>query len=145
MEQPLELYNGVQITLLIAHTTFAFNMTLQAKLYAAVLDRRIQDWAEKAGLLADGQFGIRRGRSCAQATLVLHATIERQMMSGTPLFVCFVEFHKAYDTVPRQLLWAKLERAGVGGWCLCAVQALYTDVPMSEGCTDYFQSLLGVK
>ena len=80
--------------------------TLPAKLYAAVSDRRIQDWAEKAGRRADGQFGFRRGHSCAQAALVLRATIERQRRSGTPLFVCFVDFQKAYDPVPRHLLWA---------------------------------------
>ena len=75
---------------------------------------------------------------------MLRATTERQRRSGTPLFVCFVDYQKAYDTVPRQLRWAKLERAGVGGWCLRAIQALYTDVPMSvrtsEGCTACFQS-----
>ena len=123
--------------------------TLPAKLYAAVLDRRIQDWAEGAGLRTEGQFGFRRKRSCAQAALVLRATIERQRRRGTPLFVCFVDFQKAYDTVPRHLLWAKLERAGVGEWCLRAVQALYADVPMcvrtQDGCTETFQSLLGVK
>ena len=51
--------------------------------------------------------------------------------------------------MPRHLLWAKLETVGVGGWCLRAVQALYADVPMcvrtAEGCTDAFQSLLGLK
>lgn len=62
---------------------------------------------------------------------------------------CFIDFQKAYATVPRHLLWAKLETVGVGGWCLRAVQALYADVPMcvrtAEGCTDAFQSLLGLK
>ena len=86
--------------------------TLPAKLYAAVLERRIQNWAEKAGLRTDGH-GFWRGRSCAQAALVLRATIERQRRSGTPLFVCFVDFQKAFDTVPRHVLWSKLERASV--------------------------------
>ena len=56
---------------------------------------------------------------------------------------------KAYDTVPRHLLWARLEQAGLEGSCIRAVQALYANVPTcvrtSEGFTDTFQSLLGVK
>ncbi|KAL4858979.1 LINE-1 retrotransposable element ORF2 protein [Chlorella vulgaris] len=55
----------------------------------------------------------------------------------------------AYDTVPRHLLWAKLEAAGLQGWCLRAVQALYADVPVcvrtADGCTPMFQSQLGLK
>ena len=66
-----------------------------------------------------------------------------------PFYAAFVDFQKAYDTVPRHLLWAKLEAAGIRGWCLRAVQALYADVPMcvrtAEGCTNTFQSLLGLK
>ena len=123
--------------------------SLPAKLYAAALNRRLSDWAEGAGVRAEGQFGFRSTRSCAQAALVLRTTIERHRARGQPLFAAFVDFQKAYDTVPRHLLWAKLERAGVEGWCLQAVQALYVDVPMCvrspEGCTKVFQSLLGLK
>ena len=89
--------------------------TLPAKLYASVLDRRLCDWAEGAGVRAEGQFGFRRRRSCAQAALVLRATIERLRARGQCLYACFVDFQKAYDTVPRHLLWARLEQVGVGG------------------------------
>ena len=123
--------------------------TLPAKLYAAVLDRRLSAWAEEAGIRAEGQFGFRPRRSCAQAALVLRATIERSRARKQPLYAAFVDFQKAYDTAPRHLLWAKLERAGLGGWCLQAVQALYADVPMrvrtEQGYTNTFQSLLGLK
>lgn len=123
--------------------------TLPAKLYAAALDRRIADWTELAGMRAEGQFGFRRNRSCAQAALVLRATIERCRSRRQPLYAAFVDFQKAYDTVPRHLLWAKLEAAGLQGWCLRAVQALYADVPVcvrtADGCTDMFQSQLGLK
>lgn len=123
--------------------------TLPAKLFASILDRRLSDWAEAAQVRADGQFGFRRTRSCAQAAFVLRTTIERTRARGGKLYACFVDFTKAYDTVPRHLLWVKLQRAGVHGWYLQAVQALYADVPMcvksSAGHTDTFQSLLGVK
>ena len=123
--------------------------TLPAKLFAAILDRRVTAWAEAEGLRAEGQFGFRRKRSCAQAAFILRTTIERQRAQGGKLYACFVDFKKAYDLVPRHLLWVKLQRAGLQGWFLQAVQALYADVPMCvktpAGCTPTFQSLLGVK
>jgi hypothetical protein len=45
-------------------------------------------------------------------------------------YAAVIDFQKAYDSVPRQLLWVKLQRAGLHGRFLQAVQALYADVPM---------------
>jgi hypothetical protein len=45
--------------------------TLPAKLFAAVLEQRVSDWAEACGCRAEGQFGFRRKRSTEQAALVL--------------------------------------------------------------------------
>ena len=45
--------------------------TQPAKLYAALLERRISDWAEGTGQRASGQFGFRRQRSTSHAHLVL--------------------------------------------------------------------------
>jgi hypothetical protein len=64
--------------------------------------------------------------------------------------VCYVDFKKAYDTVPRDLLWQKLQaRLGIGDTFMHALRALYADVPMavssSEGLGPVFHSHLGLK
>ncbi len=64
--------------------------------------------------------------------------------------MCFVDFTKAYDTVPRHLLWHKLQHnLGNHGWFLHALQALYASVPMAvssaDGMSDVFYSHLGLK
>ena len=60
-----------------------------------------------------------------------------------------MDFKQAFDRVPRHLLWQKLESAGLGGWALRAVQALYAAVPMCVrvpgGYTPTFQATSGVK
>ena len=43
-------------------------------------------------------------------------------------FACFIDFSKAYDRIPRSLLWYKLSKIGVNGNILRAFQALYTNV-----------------
>ena len=123
--------------------------TLLAKLYATIINTRITTWAEENHLRARGQSGFRKEHRTTDQIFVLRTLIEQQRMAGAPLYVCFVDFQKAYDTVPRDQLWGKLERMGIKGFILDAIRALYADVPVCvrtrQGLTPTFQSLMGVK
>ena len=81
--------------------------------------------------------------------LVLRTLIEQQRERNTPLFTCFVDFRKAYDTVPRDLLWQKLAGLGIHGWFLNSIKSLYGSVPMAvntpEGLSEPFECVMGVK
>jgi hypothetical protein len=65
------------------------------------------------------------------------------------LYMCFVDFEKAYDSVRRDLLLQRLGRVGVCGNMLRAIACMYSAVPMcarSEGeISSSFDSELGVK
>lgn len=65
------------------------------------------------------------------------------------LHVCFVDFKKAFDTVPRDLLWERLSRIGIQGTMLEAIKNIYKDVTACvktpSGMTDFFPSTMGVK
>ena len=123
--------------------------TVLAKLYASLLTRRLSEWSERHHLRAVGQAGFRADHSTLDQMLVLRTLIESARAVREPLFACFVDFQKAYDSVPRDLLWQKLQRLGVAGWCLQAIQALYADVPLVvQGAPADelpFHSLMGVK
>ena len=123
--------------------------TLMAKLFATIVNKRVTKWAEENHLRARGQAGFRKDHRTSDQIFVLRTLIEQQRMAGTPLYVCFVDFQKAYDTVPRALLWGKLERMGIRGHIMDAIRALYADVPVcvrtQQGLTQTFQSLMGVK
>ncbi|BAM81857.1 retroelement [Cyanidioschyzon merolae strain 10D] len=47
-----------------------------------------------------------------------------------PTYVCFIDFQKAFDTVPHEAPFLKMERAGVSGKCLAFFSALYADSRM---------------
>ena len=123
--------------------------SLPAKLYASILERQLSDWAETNNLRAEGQYGFRRQRGTAHPAFVLRTLIEQTRANKGQLWTCFVDFKQAYDTVPRQQLWAKLSAAGLDPWHLRALQALYASVPMTvrtpAGLSSVFQALLGVK
>jgi hypothetical protein len=104
--------------------------TMPAKLFAVFLEERVSEWAEARGIRASGQFGFRRHRGTAHAALELRTLQDQHRAEGQQLWVCFVDFRKAYDSVPLQRLWDKLAASGMGGRWLRAMQALYADVPM---------------
>ena len=110
--------------------------TLAVKLFAMILERRLSDWAEANGSRAAGQFGFRRRRSTAQAALALRTLQNQHRSDGQQLWACFVDFKKAYDTVPRQRLWDQLAARGLGSSWLRVVQALCANVPMSVRTAD---------
>ena len=120
-----------------------------AKMYATLFNCRLTSWTEVNKLRAAGQAGFREDHRCTDNLLILRTVIEQQRATKAPLYTCFVDFRKAYDSVPRDLLWTKLERLGVHGWFLDGIKALYADVPMvvktAHGQTASFQSVMGVK
>ena len=81
---------------------------MAAKMYTAILEQRISDWAEASNFRAVGQFGFRRQRGTAQAALVLRALQDQHRLRGQQLWGCFVDCKQAYDRVPRDQLREKL-------------------------------------
>ena len=52
-------------------------------------------------------------------------------MRGVPLYACFVDIQKAYDTVQHDLLWGRLASIGVQGRMLAAIKSLYASGTLS--------------
>ena len=119
------------------------------KLYALMVNLRLTAWAEANGKRALGQAGFRQGFRTTDNCFVLRALVERARAKGTKLYICAVDLEKAFDSVDRPLLWASLQRAGIGGRMLATLQALYANVPVcvktAEGMSGTFQSTIGVK
>jgi hypothetical protein len=119
------------------------------KLYAIVVKRRLTPWAEEQGLRARGQAGFRHDHRVANHLFTLRALVDRAH-AGKHAFAAFVDkFSKAFDTIPRDLLWRRMQEIGLHGEMLSALQAMYRDVRCrvrtSQGLTDSFESTWGVK
>ena len=119
------------------------------KIYSTCLTRRLNEWGEELHLRADTQTGFRRDHRTMDNVLVLRALTERYRAEAQPLYVAFVDFRKAYDTVPRELLWEKLKQRGVSAEMVDALRAQYASVPLtvktSAGLTTPFLLMKGLK
>ena len=52
----------------------------------------------------DMQFGVRKGMGTRNATFVLRIAMERAIDNQNDLFICFLDFEKAFGKVRHELL-----------------------------------------
>ena len=118
---PLEMDNYRGISLL----------PMPFKLLLIMITTRIEQCLEAKGLLAREQAGFRAAEECAGQVAALVETVQRRSIEGRPTFLLFIDLTKAYDTVPHEALFAKMEQLGIRGRMLSFVRALYAS---SEVC-----------
>lgn len=120
------------------------------KIFTGVLNQRLMKWAEENTAITEAQAGFRRGRSTIDHIFTLHAIIEKQFANNTKLYVAFVDFYKAFDSVSHATLWSVLSRTGIRGRMLNALRGMYASVKSCVRCaggelTDYFNCIQGLK
>jgi len=98
------------------------------KLLCANLTNRTQRGLEERNFLAPEQAGFRSREECMSHDLTFIEVVQRRSIScQQPTYVCFIDFQKAFDTVPHEAPFLKMERARVSGKCLAFFRALYAD------------------
>jgi len=125
-------------------------ITIVAKLYATLLNYRLSTALETAGCRSRWQAGFRpRHSTTDHIYTLLDLTTRAQRRGSAPIHVCFVDFSKAFDSVPRELLWRRLELLHVPAKTITAIRSYYDHVDvrveMIAGLSDAFPSTLGVK
>lgn len=97
------------------------------KLMATLLLQRIAPAVES--ILRKEQAGFRIGRSCADHINTLRIIIEQSKEYNTHLYLLFVDFERAFDTISRDALWATLTTKGIPGKITALIRELYKDSP----------------
>ncbi len=72
------------------------------------------------------QAGYRSHLSTVHQAFVLQHVIDEQKHAHEPLYLCFVDLKAAYDKVQWPLIRQVLQRLGIHGSMLTAIQSLYT-------------------
>ena len=64
------------------------------------------------------QAGAQKGRGCLEHIVTLRLLADYSKKKKKKLFITFVDFSKAYDLVPRQMLFTVLKNIGYRQLCL---------------------------
>jgi hypothetical protein len=75
------------------------------KLFVMIFEKRLSEWVEQHGLHAKGQAGFRKNYCNTDQLFILRTPIEHSKAKKKPLYCCFVNFKKAFDIVPHEVLW----------------------------------------
>ena len=115
-----------------------------------ILDKRLSEWVGQHGLHAKGQAVFCKYYHTIDQFFILRILIEQSKAKKKPLYCCFVDLKKAFDTVPCEALWQVLAGLGVKGRFLRCLQAMYAKDTIrinhpSEGVTSNFKCQQGVK
>lgn len=102
---------------------------LLGKLFASMLENIINMWDEKEGKIAKGKAGFRPKNSTIDHCITLRHLIQKFWDKKVQeSFCCFADFKKAFDTVPRDKLWHRMEEQGAPTEYIPDVLKLYEHV-----------------
>ena len=85
-------------------------LAIAGKIMAKVVQARLAKLAER--ILTESQCGFRRERSTIDMIFSLRQIQEKAIEQHQELYIVFVDFRKAFDTVDREMLWKILKVFG---------------------------------
>ena len=97
------------------------------KMYTKCLNTKMKQFVEKHGILSPHQFGFRDDFRPHDAIFSLRSIVSHYKNSNKkPVYACFVDFSKAFDSVNRTALAYKLGTIGIKGNMLKLFQDMYS-------------------
>ena len=116
------------------------------KIVSILLLNRLRPIAES--LDHEQQCGFRPGRGCNDAVFTVKMAMKKRREHSKETWILFLDLVKAFDRVPRELLWQLLEKFGVPPKLVRLLKALHKDVIVKfevEGLEHEVNCTIGVK
>ena len=99
--------------------------------------------------LPDVQAGFRKGRGTRDQTANIHWIIAKAREFQKNIYVCFIDYTKAFDCVDHNKLWKILKEMGISDNLICLLRNLYAGqeatVRTGHVTADWFKIGKGVR
>ena len=125
-------------------------LSIVGKIFTEILNSRLKSVIETFFLLNENQAGFRSGYRTTDHIFTLHSLIDNYVYKNKRnLYVCFIDFRKAFDKVNLRHLWKKMIDLGLTGKFLGIMCSMYDKVSScviaADGLTDMFKLAQGVQ
>jgi len=101
-------------------------LSVPSKVFTRVILNRISNTVN--ALLRENQCGFRKARGCADQIFLLRQIIEKKLEFTEDLYICFIDFAQAYDSIWRQGTWKLLSQYGCHDKIVRLLRAVYSTV-----------------
>ena len=121
------------------------------KVLLKIVANRLSDFfCEAQQILPEEQCGFLPARSTIDMLFVVRRLQELGRQRKIPLYMCFVDLQKAYDSVDRELLWKVLAQAGVSSVMIDVIRKFHDGmrarVRMDDGeLSEWFEVTQGLR
>lgn len=118
-----------------------------SKILLKIIQRRLQPYVERE--LPEEQAGFRKGRGTRDIIADVRRIMESAKEYQKSLYMCFIDYNKAFDCVDHQKLWTILRNMGIPGHMISLIKNLYGEqeatVRTAYGNTEWFKVERGVR
>ena len=91
---------------------------MNSKVFEKIVSDRLLAFLESNNFLSKLQFGFRRKTSTTHAITAILNTITEKLNDNNFVLLLLLDIKKCFDSLSRDILFSKLENAGVRGICL---------------------------
>ena len=72
---------------------------ISSKIYSTIINRRLQAWVEENNITGEHQAGFKKGYSTIDHMFTLLSCVQKQFNSNRKLYVAFIDYEKAFDSI----------------------------------------------
>jgi hypothetical protein len=120
-----------------------------SKVYIAILTRRVTFYVEIYNKISECQSGFRAGYATVDNAYILYSIVMKYFsMKRKSLYVAFIDFQKAFDSVDHCMLYHVIRENGINGKLFKSIQSIYktkASVRTSQGITNTFTCPIGLR
>ena len=109
-----------------------------------VLERVVEGLIRQRVEIDEMQCGFMSGRGTTDAIFIVRQLQEKHLAANKPLYMAFIDLEKAFDRVPRDVIWWAMRKLGIDEWLVRLVQSMYKDVRSRVRVGDGYSEEFGV-